>query len=387
MRSAVVGAVLLVAGAVAALAGVIAPGALLGLWNRTWPILLFVVAISVVTELAAEAGLFRFVAERTLTRWGRGSALLLWLLVAALAVVSTAFLSLDTTAVLLTPVVIVLARHVRLDPVPFAILAVWLANTASLFLPVSNLTNLLAQSTLGDPSPLAFVRLTWAPAVVAVIVPVAILFLVYRRRLTGPYEAGESSPVEDRPRLLVSAVVVIVLMGALVSGVPVWIPSVAAAAILTVIHWRRTGRIPSPGILPWQLVLFAAGLFLVIGELQQTGLAAVLSALAGSGSGAGPLMRLAAVGGTGANLINNLPAYLALEHVAGGGRRLAALLVGVNAGPLILPWASLATLLWLRQLERAELRIPRSRLLVLGAIAAPVTVALAALALALSPPV
>ena len=54
----------------------------------------------------------------------------------------------DTTAVLVTPVVLALARQLDLDVALFAYTAVWLANTASLFLPVSNLTNLLALSAL-----------------------------------------------------------------------------------------------------------------------------------------------------------------------------------------------------------------------------------------------
>ena len=45
---------------------------------------------------------------------------------------------------LLTPVVIAVARQLGLSAVPFAMTTVWLANTASLLLPVSNLTNLLA---------------------------------------------------------------------------------------------------------------------------------------------------------------------------------------------------------------------------------------------------
>ena len=47
--------------------------------------------------------------------------------------------------------------------------------------------------------------------------------------------------------------------------------------------------------------------------------------------------------GTGAllaNVANNLPAYLVLEPVAADAApRLMALLVGVNAGPLVTPWA------------------------------------------------
>ena len=115
--------------------------------TRVGPILVFLVAITVVAELSDRIGLFVVVA-----RWAavlaRGSVVGLWLLVVLVATVATAVLSLDTTAVLLTPVVLVLARRLGLSQELFAFTAVWLANTASLVLPVSNLTNLLARARL-----------------------------------------------------------------------------------------------------------------------------------------------------------------------------------------------------------------------------------------------
>ncbi|GEC77044.1 hypothetical protein GCM10010213_32090 [Microbacterium maritypicum] len=110
---------------------------------RIAPVLGFVVAITIVAELARDAAVFDVVSQR-LARWGRGRVLALWALVVALAVVSTVFLSLDTTAVIVTPVVVVLAQSIGVSPLPFALATVWLANTASLALPVSNLTNLFA---------------------------------------------------------------------------------------------------------------------------------------------------------------------------------------------------------------------------------------------------
>ncbi|MEP6480166.1 MAG: SLC13 family permease, partial [Rhodoglobus sp.] len=127
MKTAVLGASLLVIGAVLVVAGVLPADAALAVGERVWPILLFVVAVTVVTELAAEADLFRVVAERA-AGWGLGRTWVLWLLVVALAVIGTVFLSLDTTAVLLTPVVVLLARHVGISPLPFALTTVWLAN-------------------------------------------------------------------------------------------------------------------------------------------------------------------------------------------------------------------------------------------------------------------
>ena len=61
-----------------------------------------------------------------------------------IAAVITAVLSLDATVVLLTPVVLVSVRRLRTPVRPYAYATAHLANAASLLLPVSNLTNLLA---------------------------------------------------------------------------------------------------------------------------------------------------------------------------------------------------------------------------------------------------
>ena len=101
---AVIGAVLLLLGGAAVVFGVLPLDAALEIGDRVWPILLFVVAVTIVAELAARAGVFDAAAAR-LARLSRGRVILLWLMVVAFAAVVTAFLSLDTTAVLLTPVV------------------------------------------------------------------------------------------------------------------------------------------------------------------------------------------------------------------------------------------------------------------------------------------
>ena len=382
MRTAIVGAALLVAGAVAAATGILPPSAVFELWDRVWPILLFVLAITVVTELAAAAGLFTVIAQRT-ARWGRGRAWALWLLVALFATLSTIFLSLDTTAVRLTPVVGVLARHSGLDPLPFALTTVWLANTGSLLLPVSNLTNLLAQHAMGNPSPLSFAARMVAPAVVAIVVPLAVIFVLYRRSLLARYGTGSEVDVDDPVLFRWSAVVVGALVPLLVSGLPVWMPAVGAAIVLGAVFMVRRGGVLRIGLLPWQLIVLASGLFLFIEALHAVGLGTVLAAVSGEGESPLALLRLALTGMAGANAIDNLPAYLALEPSAGSPLRLAALLIGVNAGPLITPWASLATLLWHQRLTSMGVEIRWRRYAVLGAIVAPLTVVLSTLALAL----
>jgi Na+/H+ antiporter NhaD/arsenite permease-like protein len=381
VRSAILGGVLLILGAIAIAFGVLPAAAALEIGQRVWPVLLFVLAITVLTELAAEAGLFVAIAER-LAKWGLARAWLLWLFVVLLATVSTIFLSLDTTAVLLTPVVVVVARHVGLPPMPFALTTVWLANTASLLLPVSNLTNLLAQNQIAGESPLKFAALMAAPAVVAIVMPSAVLFLLYRRQLLSKYEPAASTPSDDRVLLVASGIVVALLIPALVSGVAVWIPAVVGAVVLAGFFGVRRRRTLSFSLLPWQLVLLASGLFLVVGAAHSLGATAALSALAGAGESPLALLRVSGVGALSANVVNNLPAYLALEPTAVSPVRLASLLIGVNAGPLITPWASLATLLWHERLRGLAVDISWRKYIGLGLIIVPVTIIPASLALA-----
>ena len=439
MRLAIIGAALLLLGGIAAAAGIVTPAELTELADRVVPILVFVAAITVVTELASEAGVFLW-AGRQLRRWGFGSSLALWLLLAALAILSTIFLSLDTTAVLLTPVVVTVVRQAGLPPLPFVLTTVWLANTASLLLPVSNLTNLLAQHSLGGLSPARFAALMWAPALACVLVPLVFIAIVFRRDLqlryartpapgkgsAGGTAKGTAAPatstvlpatstvppatntgtgngttsstgttnvhpagaslysIPDRFLLTASGIVLLALLPLLVSGMPVWIPATAAAVVLVLLFAVRRRQALTIRLIPWPLLLFASGLFLAMECFLGLGGSALLGTLAGQGENFAELLRLAATGAAGANAVNNLPAYLLAEPLAETPERMAALLIGVNAGPLVTPWASLATLLWHDRLVRMRVLISWKGYALAGLIVAPLTVSAAVAALALT---
>jgi len=378
-RTALFGAVLLVLGGVALATGLLPLSDAAALGIRVWPILLFVVAITVVAELATAAGLFDWVAALA-ARWGRRQGWLLWLLVALIAVLSTVFLSLDTTAVLLTPIVVVLARRVGLNPLPFALTTVWLANTASLLLPVSNLTNLLAEQHLGGIGPAAFAAAAWPAQLVGVLAPLALVAVLFRRDLGRRYEQPEPVRLADARLTVIAGVVLVLLIVGLVSGVAVWIPACAAALVLVAVFGLLRREELDVKLLPWPTLLLVCGLFLAVAALDAAGLRELLERLVPSGDGLPALLGVAGIGGVAANVTNNLPAYLAIEPAVRGVLPGLALLVGVNAGPLVTPWASLATLLWHERLARLDVAIRWPRFILFGCVLAPVTVVLAVLA-------
>jgi arsenical pump membrane protein len=353
---------------------------------RVGPVMVFLVAITVVAEIADAAGVFD-VAGHWAARAGHGRTWLLWLLIVGLSCLSTIVLSLDTTAVLLTPVVISVARQLRLNPLPFAMTTVWLANTASLLLPVSNLTNLLALHRfqalgLGYPG---YIRLAFWPAVGAICATVAVLAVIHLRDLRGRYLPEAPPEPHDRTLLIVAASVCLALGPAFVSGIVPAIPASAAALVLVGTLLVRNRPLLRTVKIPWLIVLGVSMLFVAVDLALGHGLRELLAGWVGTGTGTSDLLRVTALGAGAANVADNLPAYLALESVTDNDpHRLMALLIGANAGPLVTIWASLATILWRERCRRAAISISMSRFAWQGAVCATAATLAAALALALS---
>jgi hypothetical protein len=123
-------------------------------------------------------------------------------------------------------------------------------------------------------------------------------------------------------------------------------------------------------------VLLVEGLFLVVSAIGPHGLDSSIRDAAGTAGG----LRLAGAAAAGANLANNLPAYLALERVVPQGHLLDVLL-GVNLGPLITPWGSLATLLWMDRCRARGVHVSALQYAVAGLLVVPPLLVVAFLAL------
>jgi Na+/H+ antiporter NhaD/arsenite permease-like protein len=386
--------------------------------TRIAPLLAFLGTVIVLAELTSRAEVFDVLAARV-ARAARGSYPLLFLLCVAFASVTTIALNLDTTAVLLTPVMLALASRVGIAPVPLAMTTVWLANTASLLLPVSNLTNLLASNRVAL-SPLGLAGRMWAPQLAALAVTMACLWLFFWRRgrrgepvvdgsglmpdmaLSGPGAARAADvradtadryvpPAVHRPAdpVLFRACALACagfLLAILVADVPLWMASGTAALVAVAAFTVRDRSAIRLSLVPWRLLVMVPGMFLVVETVNAHGLHDLLASAVGTDGGPLGLFRAAAVGGGLSNALNNLPVYLAGEAAVpvGNHDQLLALLIGTNAGPVITPWASLATLLWYERCHAYGVRVPVTRLMGTGAVLAACAVGAAVAALTLT---
>ena len=155
------------------------------------PTVAFLAALLVLADGCRRAGMFDALgAGMALGSRGRPARLLAMVFLAAAA--TTAVLSLDATVVLLTPIVFATAARLRTNARPHVYACTHLANSASLLLPVSNLTNLLAFRASG----LSFARFGGLMAL-PWLVAIGIEWVVLRRSFAG--DLGRSATRAPRP--------------------------------------------------------------------------------------------------------------------------------------------------------------------------------------------
>jgi arsenical pump membrane protein len=243
-----------------------------------------------------------------------------------------------------------------------------LANSASLLLPVSNLTNLLAyhETGLGFAHFAALMALPWA---VAIGVEWAGFRWAFKGDLRARGGAAREAPAAPLPRAPL-VILALTLAGFVVAG-PLGVDTAwpaAAGALAMVAVQREAWR----GV-DLALVGFVLGLGVIVAAVAQHGLERLVTDVLPDGHALPALLAVTALAAVLANLLNNLPALLVLlpAAAAAGTPTVLAVLIGVNAGPNLTYAGSLATLLWRRVLRARDAEPSHRDFHVLGALTVP----------------
>jgi arsenical pump membrane protein len=274
----------------------------------------FLAGILVFGHLCAEAGVFDYLGEHA-ARASRADPKLLLALVVALAAAVTATLTLDATVVLLTPVVLATTARLRVPTRPHAYACAQLANSGSLLLPVSNLTNLLAFAASGL-SFAHFTALMSLPWLVVVGAEWLALRMFFASDLHLPTDRPTRDDVRPAPRYALAVLGLTIALFVITSSVhvaPAWAALAGCLALLAPRVRRRDVRVQrllseaSPGY-----CAFVLALAVVVDGVTRHGLGHLLDQLTPSGTSFAALLGVAFLAALLANLVNNLPATLAL---------------------------------------------------------------------------
>jgi arsenical pump membrane protein len=288
-----------------------------------------------------------------------------------IASVVTAALSLDATVVLLTPVVFATTAALHVRPKPHVYASNHLANSASLLLPVSNLTNLLAMSASGL-SFLHFAGLMTLPWLAVIAVEYVILRWFFADDLRKP---SEVAPPEALPAPRYALTVLGLTLAGFAVAAPLGVhPAWVAAAGAVALAVRQKGLRPRAVLVaahPW-FCLFVFALGVVVLGVSRGGFGQLVDRIAPDHADLLGLLATAVLAAVLANLLNNLPATLMLLPLTAHNPGLVlAVLLGANIGPNLTYAGSLATLLWRQILHRRGHPPVAAEFMRLGALTVP----------------
>lgn len=359
--------------------------------------LLFLLALLLLSLLVEKSGFFDWAAILC-ARVAAGDGRALYRNAFLLGAVVTAVLSLDTTAVMLTPVLLSLVKRLRLPAEPYLALCVFVANIASLLLPISNLTNILFASAF-KLTFTSFALRMLGPELVALLVTYAFLRRYFARELPNRFDCHalpEPSSVVPDARYFRASVIVLgaVLVGYFLAplvNVEPYTVAFAGSAVLLALG-SSTGRVPlrALGEVSWGVFPFVVGLFIAVRGLENLGVSELFSRWVAHSEPSVTSRWLAIAGATSlaANTVNNLPAALLLRSaLLSGHSEIGAAfagLIGADAGSIVTPFGSLATLLVFAIARRTGAPVREGRIVWLALGLAPLVVLTSTLVLALS---
>jgi arsenical pump membrane protein len=257
-----------VAGAIALVAFGLLPlmDALTGV-RKGLDVYLFLAGMMLIAEVARQEGVFDWTAALAV-EYARGSPQRLFGLVYAVGTIVTAFLSNDSTAVVLTPAVYAATRAAGATPLPYLVICAFTANAASFVLPISNPANLVIFAG-HMPHLGAWLKQFGVPSIVSIAVTYVALRMTQHRALAREKIAHEfpRPPLTHGGRLALWGIgaVAVALLYCSALDVQLGLPTFVCGVLTTAIVLALNPQSPWPVIrgVSWGVLPLVAGLFVL----------------------------------------------------------------------------------------------------------------------------
>jgi Na+/H+ antiporter NhaD/arsenite permease-like protein len=325
------------------------------------PTLAFLFAMMIISAQFAESG-FIDLCARTITESRHGVAALLALTVAIGGGLS-AVLATDILIIAFSPLLIAGAQSRGLDPRPLVIALAAATNAGSAATLIGNPQNILI-GALGRLDFWIFLAICAVPAMFALIVVFAVVWLQWRTRITQTVLAATLDPPAitvhqlDRNQTIKGAVALVALLVLFATPLPRETGALIIAALLLASR-KITSRTMIAAV-DWPLLLLVACLFGITGALSQSGIAAqLLDFLSEHGLLPGNLVLLTPYTLLASNLIGGVPAsmlFVQLWPSAPPGVFYSLALLSSLAGNLLLT-GSLTNVLIAERADRMGARL------------------------------
>jgi Na+/H+ antiporter NhaD/arsenite permease-like protein len=278
-----------------------------------FPTLALLLGLMIVVGTLRLSGFFRLVSSSVVARAQHPLRLLAAVILSA--GIFSAFLLNDAICLVMTPLVIDIARRLRREPLPYLLAVAMASNIGSSATITGNPQNILVGS-FSRISYSSFAIALSPPAVVGLVLTFVLIWALHRDAFgrDGGFEATAPPPHLHRPLVAKSLTVTMAMIAAFFAGVPPAEAAVVAGGAMLLTRIVRSERIYRE--IDWTLMLMFAGLFVVVAGFEKVLLTPNLVArVAGLHLDQTPV--LSVVTAALSNLVSNVPAVLVLRPFVG----------------------------------------------------------------------
>jgi len=366
---------------------------------KPYSIIILIMSLAYICVSLDYTGFFEYLSLRV-ARASRNSGKRLFVYFFLLTAFLTLFTDNDIVILTMTLIIFYVCKNAGLDPIPFLFAQFFAVNILGMALYIGNPTNIVAADAYGLDF-VGFAKWMLLPSVFAAASCLFLLWLVFRRRIPSQFKTPEIDPrlaLKNRNGALFGSIVLaytILFMS--LPGARLWVIALFFAIVMFLhdVVSYRSGISAISSRMPWKIVPFLVGLFIIVESLASTGwtesFASQLSKISGS-----PIAMIFSVGflsSLAAGVMNNHPmtiffvkTFQSPSFAATQTARLGsttALIAGSNFGANFTLMGALAGLMWAKILSDKGYPISFKVFSKYGFLIMPIVTAVACLVLSI----